>query len=76
MSTHFDVVVLGPGPGGHTAAVRATRLGKRVHHGPAHLRASAPAAVRSPQADIHARPTPGEPVREAIHGLAGHLINL
>ena len=30
MSTHFDVVVLGAGPGGYTAAVRATQLGKRV----------------------------------------------
>ncbi len=27
MSTHFDVVVLGAGPGGYTAAVRATQLG-------------------------------------------------
>jgi dihydrolipoamide dehydrogenase len=30
MSTHFDVVVLGAGPGGYTAAVRATQLGKNV----------------------------------------------
>ncbi|GAA2055306.1 dihydrolipoyl dehydrogenase [Catenulispora yoronensis] len=30
MSTHFDVVVLGAGPGGYTAAVRAAQLGKRV----------------------------------------------
>ena len=30
MSTHFDVVVLGAGPGGYTAAVRATQLGKKV----------------------------------------------
>ncbi|ACU71397.1 dihydrolipoamide dehydrogenase [Catenulispora acidiphila DSM 44928] len=30
MSTHFDVVVLGAGPGGYTAAVRATQLGKTV----------------------------------------------
>ncbi len=27
MSSHFDVVVLGAGPGGYTAAVRATQLG-------------------------------------------------
>jgi dihydrolipoamide dehydrogenase len=27
MTTHFDVVVLGAGPGGYTAAVRATQLG-------------------------------------------------
>ncbi|MFJ5114588.1 dihydrolipoyl dehydrogenase [Streptomyces sp. NPDC088551] len=30
MSTHFDVVVLGAGPGGYTAAVRATQLGLRT----------------------------------------------
>ena len=30
MSTHFDVVVLGAGPGGYTAAVRAVQLGLRA----------------------------------------------
>ncbi|MFD3913039.1 dihydrolipoyl dehydrogenase [Streptomyces sp. NPDC058603] len=30
MSTHFDVVVLGAGPGGYTAAVRTTQLGLRT----------------------------------------------
>lgn len=30
MSTHFDVVVLGSGPGGYTAAVRASQLGLRA----------------------------------------------
>src|SRR5690625_2064826 len=30
MSQHFDVVVLGAGPGGYTAAVRAAQLGKSV----------------------------------------------
>ncbi|MCP2323828.1 dihydrolipoamide dehydrogenase [Hamadaea flava] len=30
MSEHFDVVVLGAGPGGYTAAVRAAQLGKKV----------------------------------------------
>jgi dihydrolipoamide dehydrogenase len=30
MSTHFDVVVLGAGPGGYTAAIRATQLGKKT----------------------------------------------
>ena len=30
MSTHFDLVVLGAGPGGYTAAVRAAQLGLRV----------------------------------------------
>ncbi len=30
MSTHFDVVVLGAGPGGYVAAIRATQLGLRV----------------------------------------------
>ncbi|MEV6522670.1 dihydrolipoyl dehydrogenase [Longispora sp. NPDC051575] len=30
MSAHFDVVVLGAGPGGYTAAVRATQLGLSV----------------------------------------------
>ncbi len=30
MSTHYDVVVLGAGPGGYTAAVRAAQLGLRV----------------------------------------------
>ncbi|MEX2982298.1 dihydrolipoyl dehydrogenase [Streptomyces sp. C36] len=30
MSTHFDVVVLGAGPGGYTAAVRSAQLGLRV----------------------------------------------
>jgi dihydrolipoamide dehydrogenase len=29
-SSHFDVVVLGAGPGGYTAAVRAAQLGKSV----------------------------------------------
>ncbi|MCX5320344.1 dihydrolipoyl dehydrogenase [Streptomyces sp. NBC_00120] len=29
-TTHYDVVVLGAGPGGYTAAVRATQLGLRV----------------------------------------------
>jgi dihydrolipoamide dehydrogenase len=29
MSTHFDLVVLGAGPGGYTAAVRASQLGLR-----------------------------------------------
>src|SRR5829696_6355142 len=27
---HFDVVVLGAGPGGYVAAIRAAQLGKRV----------------------------------------------
>lgn len=30
MSTHYDVVVLGAGPGGYTAAVRASQLGLRA----------------------------------------------
>jgi dihydrolipoamide dehydrogenase len=30
MSTHFDVVVLGSGPGGYTAAVRAAQLGLKT----------------------------------------------
>src|SRR5262245_61774206 len=30
MSEHFDVVVLGSGPGGYTAAIRAAQLGKRT----------------------------------------------
>jgi dihydrolipoamide dehydrogenase len=30
MSTHYDVVVLGAGPGGYTAAVRAVQLGLRA----------------------------------------------
>jgi dihydrolipoamide dehydrogenase len=30
MNAHFDVVVLGAGPGGYTAAVRAAQLGKSV----------------------------------------------
>src|SRR5271154_2413033 len=30
MSAHFDVVVLGAGPGGYTAAVRSAQLGKSV----------------------------------------------
>jgi dihydrolipoamide dehydrogenase len=30
MPTHFDVVVLGAGPGGYTAAVRAAQLGRSV----------------------------------------------
>ncbi|MET7638435.1 dihydrolipoyl dehydrogenase [Streptomyces sp. NPDC005438] len=30
MSTHYDVVVLGAGPGGYTAAVRSAQLGKSV----------------------------------------------
>ncbi|OPC78758.1 dihydrolipoyl dehydrogenase [Embleya scabrispora] len=30
MSNHFDVVVLGAGPGGYTAAVRSAQLGLRV----------------------------------------------
>ncbi|WP_022892773.1 dihydrolipoyl dehydrogenase [Agromyces subbeticus] len=30
MTTHFDVVVLGAGPGGYVAAVRAAQLGLRV----------------------------------------------
>ncbi|MQY13713.1 Dihydrolipoyl dehydrogenase [Streptomyces sp. RB5] len=30
MTAHFDVVVLGAGPGGYTAAVRAAQLGKSV----------------------------------------------
>jgi len=30
MSAHFDVVVLGAGPGGYTAAVRASQLGLRT----------------------------------------------
>jgi dihydrolipoamide dehydrogenase len=30
MSEHFDVVVLGAGPGGYTAAVRAAQLGQRT----------------------------------------------
>jgi dihydrolipoamide dehydrogenase len=29
-STHFDVAVLGAGPGGYVAAIRAAQLGKRV----------------------------------------------
>jgi len=30
MSSHFDVVVLGAGPGGYVAAIRAAQLGKSV----------------------------------------------
>ncbi|MFD0854952.1 dihydrolipoyl dehydrogenase family protein, partial [Actinomadura adrarensis] len=30
MSNHFDVVVLGAGPGGYTAAIRATQLGLKT----------------------------------------------
>ena len=30
MTTHFDVVVLGAGPGGYVAAIRAAQLGKSV----------------------------------------------
>ncbi|MFV0451648.1 MAG: dihydrolipoyl dehydrogenase [Propioniciclava sp.] len=30
MSSHFDVVVLGAGPGGYVAAIRASQLGKSV----------------------------------------------
>lgn len=30
MADHFDVVVLGAGPGGYVAAIRASQLGKRV----------------------------------------------
>ena len=30
MSQHFDVVVLGAGPGGYVAAIRASQLGKQV----------------------------------------------
>ena len=30
MSSHFDVVVLGAGPGGYTAAVRSAQLGLRT----------------------------------------------
>ena len=30
MSRHFDVVVLGAGPGGYVAAIRASQLGKQV----------------------------------------------
>ncbi|MCW2747781.1 MAG: Dihydrolipoyl dehydrogenase, partial [Nocardioidaceae bacterium] len=30
MSTHFDLVVLGAGPGGYVAAIRAAQLGKKV----------------------------------------------
>src|SRR3954465_8478565 len=30
MSQHFDVVVLGAGPGGNVAAIRAAQLGKKV----------------------------------------------
>ncbi|WP_182524354.1 dihydrolipoyl dehydrogenase [Nocardioides dongkuii] len=30
MSTHFDVLVLGAGPGGYVAAIRAAQLGKSV----------------------------------------------
>src|SRR5687768_18036024 len=30
MSQHFDVVVLGAGPGGYVAAIRASQLGKSV----------------------------------------------
>ena len=30
MSTHFDLVVLGAGPGGYVAAIRASQLGRKV----------------------------------------------
>ena len=30
MSSHFDVVVLGAGPGGYVAAIRAAQLGLKV----------------------------------------------
>src|SRR5690606_33368346 len=30
MADHFDVVVLGAGPGGYVAAIRASQLGKKV----------------------------------------------
>ncbi len=30
MTTHFDVIVLGAGPGGYVAAIRASQLGKSV----------------------------------------------
>ena len=30
MSQHFDVIVLGAGPGGYVAAIRASQLGLKV----------------------------------------------
>ncbi|MDN6762967.1 FAD-dependent oxidoreductase, partial [Acidipropionibacterium jensenii] len=30
MTSHFDVVVLGAGPGGYVAAIRAAQLGKKT----------------------------------------------
>ncbi|MEK8225282.1 FAD-dependent oxidoreductase [Oerskovia sp. M15] len=30
MATHYDVVVLGAGPGGYVAAIRAAQLGQSV----------------------------------------------
>jgi len=30
MSSHFDVVVLGAGPGGYVAAIRAAQLGEKT----------------------------------------------
>ena len=30
MSSHYDVVVLGAGPGGYVAAIRAAQLGKKT----------------------------------------------
>jgi dihydrolipoamide dehydrogenase len=95
MIERFDVVVLGAGPGGYVAAIRAAQLGLRtaivekqysggvcLNVDVSELRPELTLAQRwdltvyELAANVHTHPTLSEALQEAIHGLAGQMINM
>jgi dihydrolipoamide dehydrogenase len=91
MIERFDVVVLGAGPGGYVAAIRAAQLGLRTaivekqYSGGVCLNVDVSELTLAQRwdltvyelaANVHTHPTLSEALQEAIHGLAGQMINM
>jgi dihydrolipoamide dehydrogenase len=64
VSDKYDLIVVGAGPGGYVAAIRAAQLGMKV--------ASAEDLARS----VHAHPTLSEVVKEAALATGGRVIHI